>query len=419
MTNPQHGNQTSQSHDHDEHPSDLHEPVNWMTYSHVDLYNMLTKDVDLASAQNVRDGWTSIGTVLHEVQGLLETAIKSSDAGWQGDAAEKAREGLGHVSKWTGDAAHYTTTVSALIDTEIKNVSDAIHAMPPPPQPTPPPVPVPPQPTQVISGYSMMGMNVPGVSAEQMFGPAAAQQILAAQQANQFAGAAQIGASSVDMVTAADSAHRQAADVMAAFQRNSATVDQTVPQLAPPTNPVAPPPGGGQVGTMKHPTGGPADGSGAGAGGPVVTGPAGGPTDTRTSSSRGGGYGYGRMPMTGGGGGGGNFGRTFMPPAAAASGAAGGIGAGGGGLGGAGSAAASESSRSGGIGGAAAAQNVNQTKAFQNPLQMGAAPMAGAPAGAAGRGGEDEREYKHAAYLEEDDNVFGLDRKAAPPVIGQ
>ena len=56
------------------------------------------------------------------------------------------------------------------------------------------------------------------------------------------------------------------------------------------------------------------------------------------------------------------------------------------------------------------------TKAFQNPLAMGGAPMAGAPA-AGGR--DDAREHKTASYLEEDDNVFGLDRKAAPPVIGQ
>ena len=43
--------------------------------------------------------------------------------------------------------------------------------------------------------------------------------------------------------------------------------------------------------------------------------------------------------------------------------------------------------------------------------------MAGAPAAA--QGNNDEREHRAASYLEEDDNVFGLDRKAAPPVIGQ
>ena len=43
--------------------------------------------------------------------------------------------------------------------------------------------------------------------------------------------------------------------------------------------------------------------------------------------------------------------------------------------------------------------------------------MAGAPAGAGGQ--NDSKEHKTASYLEEDDNVFGLDRKAAPPVIGQ
>lgn len=80
----------------------------------------------------------------------------------------------------------------------------------------------------------------------------------------------------------------------------------------------------------------------------------------------------------------------------------------------------SEGSRGGGAGGAAAAASAtpgNTTKAFQNPLAMGGAPMAGAPA--AGGGQNDSKEHKTASYLEEDDNVFGLDRKAAPPVIGQ
>ena len=96
---------------------------------------------------------------------------------------------------------------------------------------------------------------------------------------------------------------------------------------------------------------------------------------------------------------------------------------GGGGAGGPGSAggAAGVNEVSRGAGAAAAAASSatgGQTKAFQNPLAMGGAPMAGAPA--AGQGGNnDEREHKSASYLEEDDNVFGLDRKAAPPVIGQ
>jgi hypothetical protein len=95
---------------------------------------------------------------------------------------------------------------------------------------------------------------------------------------------------------------------------------------------------------------------------------------------------------------------------------------GGGGAGGGGSAGLSagvnERAGAGAASAAASAATGNQTRAFQNPLAMGGAPMAaGAPAAGQGRG--DEREHKSASYLEEDDNVFGLDRKAAPPVIGQ
>ncbi|HWO67159.1 MAG TPA: hypothetical protein VNO31_44710, partial [Umezawaea sp.] len=47
------------------------------------------------------------------------------------------------------------------------------------------------------------------------------------------------------------------------------------------------------------------------------------------------------------------------------------------------------------------------------------AGMMGAPMGGAPMGGRDEESGHHRArYLEEDDNLFGIDKKAAPPVIG-
>ncbi|MFD1149831.1 hypothetical protein ACFQ3T_22080, partial [Saccharothrix hoggarensis] len=62
------------------------------------------------------------------------------------------------------------------------------------------------------------------------------------------------------------------------------------------------------------------------------------------------------------------------------------------------------------------------TSTFQAPKSVtpqsgmiGAAPMAAPPPVAGGAG---ERDRNRPGYLEDDDNVFGVDRKAAPPVIG-
>ncbi|TWP51568.1 PPE domain-containing protein [Lentzea tibetensis] len=407
MTKPH--SEEDKRHDDESDSKDLHEPVDWMTYTHQQLYDMLTKGVELGSAHEVKDGWAKLSSVLADVQTKLNTAIDNSDKGWEGESAEKARDGLRSVTTWASDTAEHAGSVAKAIDTEIKNVTDAINAMPPPPAPAPPPVPVPPPTPTPIGAWAvredlMMQHDITGAQ----FGGITAQ-----SPANPFANAPVIASGTVDTVVASDAAHRQAADVMAAFQRNSIAVDQTVPQLAPPTNPVNQNVGPGGASVPK--TTGTPDGGTSATGAPVPVGSGGQTSNTRTSSSRGGSF--GRVP-TGGGGGGGSYSRTFMPPAASAGGAGGG-GAGAPSSGGAaGVAGSAESVRSGaGAGAAAAAGNVNQTKAFQNPLQMGAAPMGAAPAAAGGR--EDEREYKHAAYLEEDDNVFGLDRKAAPPVIGQ
>lgn len=404
MTKPH----SDKNHDDESDSKDLHEPVDWMTYTHQQLYDMLTKGVELGSAHEVKDGWAKLSTVLVDMQTKLNTAIDNSDKGWEGESAEKARDGLRSVTTWASDTAEHAGSVARAIDSEIKNVTDAINAMPPPPAPAPPPVPVPPPTPANIAAWTVredLMMSQHDITGAQFGG------VTAQSPANPFANAPVIASGTVDTVVASDAAHRQAADVMAAFQRNSIAVDQTVPQLAPPTNPVNQNVGPGGA-SVPRTTGTPTDGGTSATGAPVVAGTGGQTSNTRTSSSRGGGV--GRVPT---GGGGSSYSRTFMPPAASAGAGGGGAGAPSSG-GSAGVAGSSESVRAGaGAGAAAAAGNVNQTKAFQNPLQMGAAPMGAAPAAAGGR--EDEREYKHAAYLEEDDNVFGLDRKAAPPVIGQ
>jgi hypothetical protein len=413
---------------YDDHKYDrekLHEPIDWMVYSHEDLYNMVHNGVNLAGAQAAATNWQKIGEDIAAVREHLLKAVEDSTVGWDSESARLARDGLTEVTNWVDDTATYAHKVSAAITTETNNVEAARAAMPPPPAKVESPATVtatapvvPPRPALVRDRLTMMD-SAAGLMGIETDRAALLRQPTTTSTA--FQGFENLGTSPVETLAANDASHRRAADVMAAFQRNSAAVDQTVPaQFTPPVNPVNPNPtlGGGDLAARGNTT---ADGgAGGGAGAPVATTAAAanrGTTNTTSSRSYGGGAGVR------GGGSGGGFGgmgvgmsRPFSSGSGNQSGPAGGGGAGGP-SGGGGLAGVNERSVAGAASAAASSSTGGQTKAFQNPLAMGGAPMAGAPA--AGQGRDDAREHKSASYLEEDDNVFGLDRKAAPPVIGQ
>ncbi|GGU22175.1 PPE domain-containing protein [Lentzea flava] len=403
--------------------SALHEPVDWMTYSHEKLYEMVHTGVNLAGAQAAATNWQKIGEDIAGVRASLLKAVEDSTVGWDSESARLARDGLTEVTNWADDTANYAHKVAAAITTETNNVEAARAAMPPPPKAPEPPVPVvvDPEMPRPLLRDRLNTMD----SAASLFGIETdhAATLRRTSTSTDFQGFENLGTSTVDTLAANDAQHRLAADVMAAFQRNSAAVDQTVPaQFTPPVNPVNPNPptlGGGDTGG-RTPT--PDTGAGGGAGGPVTTTTGSTNRGTTNTSSRSYGGGAG---VRGGGGGGGGFTGGMMPGRfnsnSGQGGPGGGGGAGGSGGGGSGggglSAGVNERAGAGAAAAAASSATGGQTRAFQNPLAMGGAPMAGAPAAAQGR--DDEREHKSASYLEEDDNVFGLDRKAAPPVIGQ
>ncbi|MET9628533.1 PPE domain-containing protein [Lentzea sp. NPDC006480] len=420
-------NNKSSNHHHDDDKydhHDLHEPVDWMVYTHEQLYDMVTKGVNLAGAQAAATNWQKIGEDIASVRASLLKAVEDSSVGWNSDSARLARDGLTEVTNWVDDTSNYAHKVSAAITSETNNVEAARAAMPPPPKapeaPVPPTVVDPGMPRPVLRPVNRLAMADDVAS----FGGVESLKRdprLVRTLPGEFTGFDVVGASPVETLAANDASHRRAADVMAAFQRNSAAVDQTVPQqFTPPVNPVNPnTPTLGGGGDLSGRT--PAPDAGTGVGGQVTAaGVAGNRGNTNPSSSRT--YGGGAGVRGGGGGGtGGGFTGGMMPGRfgqnSGNQGGPGGGGGAGGPAGAGGAAGVSERGVAGAASAAASSATGGQTKAFQNPLAMGGAPMGGAPA--AGQGRDDEREHKSASYLEEDDNVFGLDRKAAPPVIGQ
>lgn len=395
---------------HSKEPQELGEKVDWMTYTHQELYDMVHTGVDLTSAASVKDNWTKLGTTLAEVKDQLISAIFASSSGWEGESAEKARDGLLTVVKWAENTSDHATNVAECISVEIEHVVTAREQMP---VPAPAPTPVPPvdqvvaPTTQTVSPVGGLGALTPPVQS-----PVTSPVIGQVASKSPFAGINLVGAPVISATTAADASHRTAAQVMAAFQQGSFAVDQTVPAFSPPVNPVAPPEVKPVTGVDRGASPLPrVDGAPVVLGSaPVAAPPVAGRTSTSSSGGFGGGGG-GYAPAAHGGYSAGGY--SASPPPSSSGGSGGGAG-----LSGPGGA-------SGVIGGADSRAAAAQTSNFQAPKVVGggagaAGGMMGAPmaAGAPIAGRDDEDGHQRARYLEEDDNLFGVEKKAAPPVIG-
>ncbi|MFI9810683.1 PPE domain-containing protein [Saccharothrix variisporea] len=401
-------------------PSDLGQKVDWMTYSHEALYKMIHEGVDLKAAGSAQADWAAVGKQLTYVHELLARAIAQSQQAWSGESADRAREALESVEKWALNTSDHAENVAKCIGDEIQHVQTARELMPAPVPPAPLPDPaVPPTTGTPVTPVAPTPVRSPLVSARRPLVDSVYEDRLPVDSLREpveplpttttptspFTGIDRVGAPAVDAVLTADASHRQAAEVMAMFQQNSYLVDRTVPSFVPPPNPVAstPPP----VVTPPSGPSTPPDTSGGG-GGPVVAGqpqPQPGREHTAPQQGRGGvggrgGYAPGRLPMpvmggpagAGGGGGGGPLGSPAASPGV--------VGA----------------ERPTGHPGSVTSQFSSSKAVTPQSGMIGAAPMAAPPPVAGGAPGSNER--NRPGYLEEEDNVFGVDRKAAPPVIG-
>ncbi|MEU5690913.1 PPE domain-containing protein [Actinosynnema sp. NPDC020468] len=409
-------------------PSHLGEKVDWLVYTHQALYDMVHTGVDLNSAQTAKSEWSSMGKSLGEVQQLLAKAITQSSQAWEGETADRARNALEQVEKWALNTSDHAENVATCIGEEIQHVQTARDMMPAP-SPLPPVV-------TPVTGAPGAPVTAPGTPAPVATNPATRSGLVdpvtgatpTPTPQSPFTGVGNVAQPVVGAVTEADAQHRQAAEVMALFQQNSYEVGRTLPAFAPPTNPVA-------VTNPTPPTHGSGPGSGPGTGTPhspdthtsgttdpastTTPTPTGVPTTTTPQS--------GAAAASGGGGafGGGGFGgygagRGSLPSPVTASG--GGSGSGSAGVGslsspGVATGALANESRGGGSapGGVTSQFQAPKNVTPQSGGMIGG-PMAPPPMAPTGGGGE-ARDHTRRSILEEEDDVFGVDR-AAPPVIG-
>lgn len=202
--------------------SDLGAAIDWMTYSHEQLYPMATQGLDLAGANTVAAKWAEIGERLQEVGVDLQRAVGRAESGWSGDAAELAREAATKLVKWAEDTGDRANEACGCVSRQAEIAQRASTEMPEPvKQPEPPPLCGTPdldRPMPVPAG----GGGTAAMSASSPF------------TSGSFADAGELSQAPWGTQERARAAHVEAADVMRRMQNESFEVYGTVPWFVPP-----------------------------------------------------------------------------------------------------------------------------------------------------------------------------------------
>ena len=187
-------------------PDSLDEAVDWLTYSHPDLYAMVHSGLDLTGAMAVSAKWARLGEELGELGDELAKLLAATTEAWQGEAADLARGSVAALADWSSTTGTGATEASGCITIQVDNAANARNSMPKPPYPVfETPEPVSSQPSQAV-----------------------------AFTGGDFATAMPLVADPIVYSDRERALHQQAARTMERFQASSRDVYATVPQFAPP-----------------------------------------------------------------------------------------------------------------------------------------------------------------------------------------
>ncbi|WP_037315199.1 PPE domain-containing protein [Amycolatopsis orientalis] len=193
-------------------PEHLNADIDWMSYSHQELYEMVHNELDLAGAEAVAAQWTKISAFLDRAGSELRAAIVATADGWTGEGADRARDAAVKLVDWAAETGWRAENVANCVRRQADIAETARHTMPEPPGYSPRPnTPQPPQRRPVPVSDSTQAMST------------------SSPQKSGFAEAGRLVAEPTDETS--QDLHRQAADVMTRMQWTSGEVYENVPRF--------------------------------------------------------------------------------------------------------------------------------------------------------------------------------------------
>jgi hypothetical protein len=180
----------------------LQEIENWGARSHRELYESVHVGNDPGQAATLAAEWASVGEHVGTASQEMARSLQSSEAGWQGASATKARGAMMQLSAWSEGAAQAATGVGVRVADQARIAQKARDTMPEPVE------------------FDLGAMLMRGFATGGLVGLA-------------------IAAADVKVASdRANAAHQQAVQVMATMEDESRAVDNDVPVFAMPPNPV-------------------------------------------------------------------------------------------------------------------------------------------------------------------------------------
>ncbi|WP_181773453.1 PPE domain-containing protein [Amycolatopsis pittospori] len=194
-------------------PDHLKADIDWMSYPHRELYDMVHNELDLAGAEAVAAQWTKISGFLDRVGSELRAALAATADGWTGEGADRARDAAVKLVDWAGETGWRAENVANCVRRQTDIAETARRTMPEPPGVAPrPKEPAPPKRRPIPVSDSTQAMSASP-----------------APSSSGFAAAGRIVAEPTDEIS--QDLHRQAADVMKRMQQNSGEVYENVPRF--------------------------------------------------------------------------------------------------------------------------------------------------------------------------------------------
>ncbi|MER7080766.1 PPE domain-containing protein, partial [Saccharopolyspora kobensis] len=182
----------------------LTETQNWASRSHDELYAAVHNNNDPGRVGQLADEWKSLSSDIDESSQRMSEKLRSTESGWQGEAADAARAAIQQLVDWNSDAGATAGTLSERIGTQGRIMEVARAEMPEP-----------------VKGKENLTAALIGTyTAGNLEGFMRATADLQIHEAK-----------------AADS-HERAVQVMSWMENESRNIDQDTPSFEPPPNPV-------------------------------------------------------------------------------------------------------------------------------------------------------------------------------------